>query len=313
MSHNGLTSNELKTVRLSSQVGAILSAKALGKDAKTAGNSAKVAVDNNTIYTYNGKVVATDKVNNGKVVELTKKEYLSQSYMQNPYNVLYGDPNEIAIVPQEDLSKYANVYNLYNQEDFNRLSETTDMKYNNINSKTDVVFMNGMGNDYIDALTSQSTIEQDFPKSNVGVVNNQTGKTLGIVEDIFEWKPNYLTTKDVLTAHQLQQISPNSTVITHSAGNKDIFKANQINALVDTKTPYKLISVGSPKSATDLKESLNTVGATFVKQINHTNDPVANGWLNEDANYKFNLKEPFKHSFETYFPYVKQELGKRDE
>ncbi|MDX9796713.1 MAG: hypothetical protein WCY75_12035 [Sulfurimonadaceae bacterium] len=44
-----------------------------------------------------------------------------------------------------------------------------------------------------------------------------------------------------------------------------------------------------------------SVGATLVNQINHSNDSVANDWLNENANYKFNLKEHFKHSFKVLY------------
>lgn len=71
------------------------------------------------------------------------------------------------------------------------------------------------------------------------------------------------------------------------------------------------ISVGSPKSAIDLQTSANNVGATFQTQINHPNDPVANGWLNENTDYEYKFKlwnqlTPLgnlekKHPFENYY------------
>lgn len=77
------------------------------------------------------------------------------------------------------------------------------------------------------------------------------------------------------------------------------------------------ISVGSPKSATHLKDSTSKVGADFIIQINNPNDPVANGFLNKDGNYEFNFKQPFKHSFESYYPnitpYIKDSMGNIDE
>ncbi|MDU4982558.1 MAG: hypothetical protein E6258_08205, partial [Campylobacter ureolyticus] len=101
---------------------------------------------------------------------------------------------------------------------------------------------------------------------------------------IFEiWVSNFTTTKDVLNAYSIKQLSKDTIIITHSAGNEDIFKANKINKEIGVKTPYNLISVGSPKSATDLKQSTKNVSANFITQINHKNDPVANGWLNKDA------------------------------
>jgi len=63
--------------------------------------------------------------------------------------------------------------------------------------------------------------------------------------------------------------------------------------LVSAKTPYKVISVASPTSKSDLEESGFKVGATIVTQINHPNDPVANGVINENATYevKHGLKD----------------------
>ena len=84
-----------------------------------------------------------------------------------------------------------------------------------------------------------------------------------------------ITTKDSLNAYMLRQLPKDSVVITHSAGNEDIYKANYLNALMKLKTDYKLISIGSPKSKKDLRESTNAVGAELVRQVNHPYDPVS--------------------------------------
>jgi len=61
--------------------------------------------------------------------------------------------------------------------------------------------------------------------------------------------------------------------------------------------------IGSPKSATELYKSTQGVGANFVGQVVHPNDPVANGFLNGDADYDFSGFFDIKnyHSFESYY------------
>ena len=80
---------------------------------------------------------------------------------------------------------------------------------------------------------------------------------------------------------------------------------------------YNLISVGSPKSATKLKESANGVRANFIIQVNHENDPVANGILNSDANYEFKSLNDVEtyHPFSTYYYKIKGHIknGQKDE
>ena len=83
-----------------------------------------------------------------------------------------------------------------------------------------------------------------------------------------------ITTKDSLNAYMLRQMTKDSVVINHSAGNEDIYKANYLNALMKLKTDYKLISVGSPIAESELRESTNAVGAELVEQVNHPYDPV---------------------------------------
>ncbi|MCZ6187178.1 hypothetical protein O6B97_08770 [Campylobacter ureolyticus] len=63
-----------------------------------------------------------------------------------------------------------------------------------------------------------------------------------------------------------------------------------------------------------LKQSTKNVSANFITQINHKNDPVANGWLNKDASYEFDDYKDLKnyHPFETYYPDIKDIKNKND-
>ncbi len=176
------------------------------------------------------------------------------------------------------------------------------MSYENINANTSIVFINGMDNTLEDARNSANLIQRDFLNKQVGIVNNATGegkvlqkyfgsgaitkrldsainavlpkKVVRLTDDVLEWTPNYFTLKDSLNAYMLRQMTKDSVVINHSAGNEDIYKANYLNALMKLKTDYKLISIGSPKSKKDLRESTNAVGAELVRQVNHPYDPV---------------------------------------
>ena len=225
-------------------------------------------------------------------------------------------PDNVLINEIPDVKKHKTQYNLLNNQDFEKLRVSTDQTYEHLNKDTKIVFMNGMDNILEQAEQSIKFIKEDLGK-NVGLINNATGKNLGIVEDSIEWLPNYETTKDVLNAYKLKNLPNGITLITHSAGNEDIFKANSINKVLGVKTPYNLISVGSPKSATKLKESTNDVGANFIIQVNHENDPVANGFLNSDANYEFkSIKDIEKyHPFSTYYHEIKEYItnGHKDE
>ena len=281
---------------------------------------AMISKSDNKIFIYNNRVVGIDKnLNDNLVVDLTTWEALTNGYLMpdikdklffSPFikiNNILSDKTIINDIP--DTNKYTNQYDLTNKSDFEKLRVKTEQTYENINNNTKIVFINGMGNTLENARESVNLIKQDYG-NNVGLINNATGKYLGIIEDAAERVSNFTTTKDVLNAYSIKQLSKDTIIITHSAGNEDIFKANKINKEIGVKTPYNLISVGSPKSATDLKQSTKNVGSNFITQINHKNDPVANGWLNKDASYEFDIKEPFKHSFKTYYPIIQNLLPK---
>ena len=281
-------------------------------------NSQDMSKSDNKIFIYNNRVVGIDKnLNDNLVVDLTTWEALTNGYLMpdikdklffSPFikiNNILSDKTIINDIP--DTNKYTNQYDLTNKSDFEKLRVKTEQTYENINNNTKIVFINGMGNTLENARESVNLIKQDYG-NNVGLINNATGKYLGIIEDAAEWVSNFTTTKDVLNAYSIKQLSKDTIIITHSAGNEDIFKANKINKEIGVKTPYNLISVGSPKSATDLKQSTKNVGANFITQINHKNDPVANGWLNKDAFYIPKFNEPAKHSFKSYYPIIKNQI-----
>ncbi|MCZ6135734.1 hypothetical protein [Campylobacter ureolyticus] len=296
---------------------------------------AMISKSDNKIFIYNNRVVGIDKnLNDNLVVDLTTWEALTNGYLMpdikdklffSPFikiNNILSDKTIINDIP--DTNKYTNQYDLTNKSDFEKLRVKTEQTYENINNNTKIVFINGMGNTLENARESVNLIKQDYG-NNVGLINNATGKYLGIIEDAAEWVSNFTTTKDILNAYSIKQLSKDTIIITHSAGNEDIFKANKINKEIGVKTPYNLISVGSPKSATDLKQSTKNVGANFITQINHKNDPVANGWLNKDASYRMkflnddkSFRLPFfddlkeYHPFETYYPDIKDIKNKND-
>ena len=281
-------------------------------------NYQDMSKSDNKIFIYNNRVVGIDKnLNDNLVVDLTTWEALTNGYLTpdikdklffSPFikiNNILSDKTIINDIP--DTNKYTNQYDLTNKSDFEKLRVKTEQTYENINNNTKIVFINGMGNTLENARESVNLIKQDYG-NNVGLINNATGKYLGIIEDAAEWVSNFTTTKDVLNAYSIKQLSKDTIIITHSAGNEDIFKANKINKEIGVKTPYNLISVGSPKSATDLKQSTKNVGANFITQINHKNDPVANWLLNKDAFYIPKFNEPAKHSFKSYYPIIKNQI-----
>ncbi|PSM51622.1 hemagglutinin repeat-containing protein, partial [Campylobacter blaseri] len=258
------------------------------------------------IYIYRDKVLAMDKINDNKIVDLTTWEAISNGYLNKDIInlitkgriALLQDYTKILNTP--DNKKYKYQYDLNNPVDFEKLRSKTQLNYDNVDLNSKIVFVNGMGNNHAEALEILKEFKKDYG-DNVGLINNVKGPLL-YIGDAIEWLPNFLTKKDVLTAYKLKQLSPDTIIVAHSAGNEDIYKANKINKIQNVKTPYKFISVGSPKSATGLKKSMQAVDAKFIIQINHPHDPIANGWLNSDANYEYkNWNDLIK-----YHPFLEQ-------
>ncbi|AWI33347.1 hypothetical protein [Helicobacter apodemus] len=78
-----------------------------------------------------------------------------------------------------------------------------------------------------------------------------------------------------------------SFILAHSAGNKDIYKANRLNAHKGLITNYYLLSLGSPVSENPLRDSINAVGGEFVGQVNHPYD-----FIIQSVNWNTETSEP---------------------
>jgi hypothetical protein len=243
----------------------------------------------NAIYMYEDTVIATDRVDDDKVIILSKED---KEKIENDtvYDYQVDDDkifkDTVAIVPKETLEKVSGdskTYNLNNIEDFVELQRTTDMNYNNIDKDTDVVLITGMDNTYGDAQKSQDMIQKDFPNLNVGLINDETG-TIPYISDFLKWQTDSLTTRDVLNTHMYNQLSPDTHIITHSAGNEKKYKINKVNELLGVTTSNIHTPVASPRGTSSLERSNEMIGDTSRDQINHKNDPVT--IVNKDADYE---------------------------
>ena len=251
------------------------------------------------LYIYNDKVIATDGVDDKKVVLVNEEEAaaIQKSVYEvdssEPYADLKGkirqefseqgiyDPNTmtsdgVIIVDQE---YDGNEYDLNDEDDFNELRKGTDQTYYIKEGDGDmIVYMNGMNNDEKGAKNGAKIIE-DLTNEEVSIIHNDTD---GIAGDFEEYIPNGYTTKDVLNAKVLEDVAKNgdetNTVIAFSAGNEDLYKAMQVMDLEERKldSPIDVISVGSPRSKGDLKKVGESTGFGNIDQYNDWKDPVTN-------------------------------------
>ena len=201
---------------------------------------------------YNDYVVATDGIEDNKVVQLTKEEYerlMSNKGALGEYEMGIGEygviqagaphyvpksfyDNRLIIYKNPITKEFTNKdLNLNNPRDFETLRRRTDMSYENINKGTDIIYVNGMGNTLEDARNSANLIQRDFLDRQVGLMNNATG---GLPNDVLEYS-SPLSVKDSLNAYMLRQMTRDSVVITHSAGNEDINKANYLMLVLGLK------------------------------------------------------------------------------
>lgn len=241
-----------------------------------------------SVYLYNGKVVATDKVKNDKVIVLSqedKQKLLKEdgTYdLVNLANILkpitfadtYDTTPTISSNAQNNLTD-SKVYDLNNKNDFNTLQKETDMGYINNDLNTKVYFANGMDNTPEQAQASAALISE-LIKQPVGVIINSTH---GIDNDTQEYLKSSLTTKDVLNEYTYRKINDTATtpvtIITHSAGNEDFNKAISLGVNEGYNYPnLQVISVGSPLSASTLNQTVSSANGLFVGQVNNWKDPV---------------------------------------
>jgi len=251
------------------------------------------------LYIYNDRVIATDGVDDKKIIvlneetagEINKSVYEVDS--REPYADLKGkirqefseqgvyDPNKmtgdgVIIVDQEYAGK---TYDLNEEEDFNELRKGTDQTYDIKEGDGDmIVYMNGMNNDEAGVKKGAGIIE-GLTKEDVSIMHNDTD---GIAGDVKEYLPNGYTTKDVLNSKVLEDLAKNgdetNTVIAFSAGNEDLYKAMKVMELEgrELETPIDVISVGSPRSKRSLEKAGSETGFGNIEQYNDWKDPVAN-------------------------------------
>ena len=152
------------------------------------------------------------------------------------------------------------------------------------NNMLNIFFQNGMDNNFKTASDSAQIISKDI-RRDVGLIVNKTGST--VIDDVFEYLPDSLYLKDALNGEVYQRIANNGNqknlIITHSAGNEDLIKGLKVLASqnIDLKGKIDVLSVGSPKSFNNIKQTADKVNVNIIKQYNNILDPVTNAktWI----------------------------------
>ena len=155
------------------------------------------------------------------------------------------------------------------------------MGYYTTSPNTKIYFANGMDNTLKDAKKSAANLEE-IVKQPVGIILNDTHGLFGDnkgVGDIPEYLNNRYTKKDILNEYTYRKINNEAKgkvlIITHSAGNEDINKALSLGYKEGYTYPnLNIISVGSPLSKSKLKNTLTSVKANLIGQVNDWKDPV---------------------------------------
>ncbi len=248
--------------------------------ANTTGENAAL---NNTLYHYNGKIIARDSKNNDKVVDLTTADALKLVATEKTMLLKYVagvDVNDINL-PQVSDSFASNVpgstiYDLANSKDRATLQGKTDMGYISIdNGNTNVYVQTGMQTTKPDAISN--TLKA------AGVLNVPVGAivngTQGLPSDLEKYLPNNATLADTLNEYTYRTLNEKgpTLIITHSAGNNDATKALQLGAQLGNKYPnLSVLSLASPIPSGVMQTAASNVGANFLGQVNDWRDPVTN-------------------------------------
>lgn len=149
-----------------------------------------------------------------------------------------------------------------------------------IPTSTNIFFQNGMMNNYKTAGEIASLVSQSTNRPTGMIVNN----TGGAVDDVFEYLPNELVLRDALNGEIYQQIdrfnlenNQRSLIITHSAGNNDNMKGNQVLQLTNTRvSTIDVMNVASPISQSRMQQNLDQTGMNIIGTYNNWKDPVTN-------------------------------------
>ena len=257
-------------------------------DAIASGMASSVAVEDNTYFFHNNKLMGTDHVKNNMVVLLSDldKERLFPTDLASMLvdfadtlstTLMLSDYDKIQTVMPYPLSYFTTslIYNLDNKEDFETLAKGTDMGYIPSNEKTTVYFANGMDNTSPQALQSAYAISLLIHQP-VGLIINSTD---GIPGDTQEYLDSAFRMKDILNEYTYRKINNTAdetiTVVMYGAGNEDAKKALTLGKGEGYTYPnLQFVSVGSPISSSALEKTFHEAGASYIGQVNDWRDPV---------------------------------------
>jgi filamentous hemagglutinin len=149
------------------------------------------------------------------------------------------------------------------------------MGYHAINeNNTFIYFQNGMDNATPDAQASSQLLQNLLNRPVGNIIND----TQGIANDIAEYLPNYLETKDILNEYTYRKLNAKgqpTLIVTHSAGNEDMYKALTAGSLYQHQYPnLSFITVGSPRPQKMLNNTITHAGAQHLAHIGDWRDPV---------------------------------------
>jgi filamentous hemagglutinin len=240
------------------------------------------ATDNNYLYHYKGKIVARDKNDNDKIINLTDDD-LRKLAAENPEilnQLIAGIGKTDAPILVKDSSAQnmtgSSIQDLNNPADRAAIAQESDMGYVNINGQARVFVQTGMDNTRQDAGGNALELSKTLGGVNTGYINNGTQ---GIDKDVGEYLPNSLSKKDVLNEYTYRTLNAQgpTLILTHSAGNEDAKKALQTGQMYGHQYEnLSFVSLGSPVDNSVMRQSVTGSGANYLGQVNDWRDPVTN-------------------------------------
>jgi hypothetical protein len=242
----------------------------------TGGNAA----ENNYLYHYKGKIIARDKNDNDKIINLSESD-LRTLAAENPQvldQMIAGiGKTDAPLLVNDSSAKHmtsSSIQDLRTPNDRANIAKEADMGYVNINGQAKALVQTGMDNTRQNASVSAQVLSKVLGGASTGYINNGTE---GINGDVGEYLPNSLSKKDVLNEYTYRTLNAQgpTLIVTHSAGNEDARKALQAGALYGRSYEnLSFVSMGSPVSNSVMKQSVTGAGATYLGQVNDWRDPV---------------------------------------
>jgi len=269
------------------QLGATLVGTAVGtlasgdvQGASTGANAAFVGVTNNTVYHYKEKIIAYDKNDNNKIIELSDQD-LPKLAAQNPEIFLQlvagigkQEAPTVVVVTSSDLMTKSSTLDLKNPNDNSQIARESDMGYKNLTDQaTRIYVQTGMDTAPSDAEQSAIALSKILGQP-VGYIHNGTEGLLG---DFGEYLPNSVSKREVLNEFTYRTLnSKGSTLIVlYSAGNEDARKALQFGALYGHRYDnLSFLSIASPVGDSSLKTTIGQGNAQYPGQVNDWRDPI---------------------------------------